>query len=134
MSKEARVGASIIVFFLAICLRIAMSFFPSLPLCCLFWATIATANILAAYYLWLPGLACNAAAMIANGGFMPVFGEKVTPGGAHIQGTPDAALQILCDQFWGFSIGDFLLFAALALTAVRSFVPHTRALGKGIPQ
>src|SRR5713226_4852996 len=115
MSKEALRGAGILLMLLACCLRITMSSFPSLPLCCLFWAIFLTSNVLTANYYLLAGGACNAAATIANGGFMPVFGQE-TIGSLHIQGTPDTALQILCDRFWGCSIGDFLLIAALAFS------------------
>lgn len=85
--------------------------------CCSFWVAMATFNIMVRSYQWLPGLLCNATATITNGGYMPVFGMEAS-GGVHIQGTPDAAMQILCDQFWGASIGDFLLLAALVFSAI----------------
>ncbi len=83
------------------------------------------ANILIRQYWWLPGLGCNAAATIANGGFMPVFDMEAT-GGMHIQGTPDAALQFLCDQYWGASIGDFFLIVAFIFYSGQWAIQRTR--------
>lgn len=91
---------------------------PSLLICLTFWATLILSLALYANYLVLPGAICNAAAMLANGGAMPVYGYEIVPHGVHVPGETHHQLQILCDRFWGFSIGDFLLFGGIAVLVI----------------
>ena len=98
--------------------RVLMEYWPSFLLCVVFWSLLSTGNFMQRNYWLLPGTGCNAAATLANDGFMPVYGQPVTPGGTHIMGTPEASLQFLCDIYAGFSIGDFLLVAGIVLTFI----------------
>jgi hypothetical protein len=43
---------------------------------------------------------------------MPVYGVNKMSDSIHVVGTPDAALQFLCDGPWG-SIGDLLLLLGM---------------------
>lgn len=104
----------IALFLTSLGLRILWSCDPGLFVCCAFWVTIATANVVTRQWWLLPGLLSNGTVTIANGGVMPVFGSEKVTGPIHVQGTPEAALQFLCDQFYGFSVGDVLLLAGLS--------------------
>lgn len=94
----------------AVALRVAMNFWPTLFMCLVFWVSVVAAMILSRNYWIVPGLVCNAAVMLANGGVMPVYGQDGPFSGFHVQGTPDSSLQFLGDVLpGGFSVGDVLI-------------------------
>jgi hypothetical protein len=74
-----------------------------------FWLLLGNGSVLC-----VPGILCNALATLTNGGKMPVYGQENVTGYAWVKGTQDSHLQFLCDQFYSYSIGDFLIFAGLA--------------------
>lgn len=93
---------------------------PTIALCSVFWGCLICGNAFSGNLLFLPGMTCNAAAMIANGGVMPVYGQEGPFTGWHVQGTEDMALQFLCDNVLGSSVGDFLLgLGLIAMLAVK---------------
>jgi hypothetical protein len=89
---------------------------PSILACAVFWTLMAIGCAIGPAWL-LPGLLCNAAATLANGGYMPVYRKKYDwePSGIHIRGKRSHRLQMLCDRFAGASIGDFLIFGAMII-------------------
>lgn len=95
--------------------HVLLAYWPGLLTMSLFWGLLLlTLLIRGGSILFLfPGLLSNAIAVLANGGFMPVFGYgSIEYDGFHIEGTPETAFPRLCDRFGGASIGDFLIFAA----------------------
>lgn len=67
----------------------------------------------------------NAAAILANGGFMPVTGEMKTRE-VWIQATPNTHLFYLCDIHGGASVGDFIILgsAFVALNILAASLLH----------
>lgn len=112
---------AIFLILIAVAIRIPMDYWPSVYSAGVFWVCIIFGQVIFGNYLLVPGMTCNAAAMLANDGFMPVYGSDVPNPGIHIVGTSDAALQFLCDRFAGFSVGDFLLTVAFLWMATNTF-------------
>lgn len=109
----------------ALASRIVWSYGTGLFPCCLFWATMLAFNLIFRQFFMLPGFLCNAAATIANGGFMPSNTDLVHTG-LYVALSPDSNLPFLCDIFWGCSLGDFLLFAGLGFTLFFSALKTTQ--------
>jgi hypothetical protein len=100
--------AGFTLFVMALPLRLIWDWYPGLEICALFWGAIIGANLLLRLWIWIPGGACNAAATLANGGFMP-SNSDLPHKGFYVALTPDSSLPWLCDRFvGGSSVGDFL--------------------------
>lgn len=87
---------------------------PSLVWCVLFWIFLFVAFGLGRNIFVMPGAASNAAATIANGGYMP-SSLSVPHEGIYIQLTEHSALPLLCDIFWGSSVGDGLIILGVII-------------------
>jgi hypothetical protein len=73
-------------------------------------------NVATRTFMMIPGATCNAAAMIANGGFMP-SDYDMEHTGVYVAFGPDSNLPLLCDRLWGgSSLGDCFLLVGLILT------------------
>lgn len=105
---------------LAIAMRIRMRRKISMVTCAIFWITVIIAMMIFGNHWMVPGMLCNAAAILANKGTMPVFtaSEEVQFTGIHVRGRPEHRLQWLCDRSTGISIGDVLLTGGLVFIII----------------
>jgi hypothetical protein len=109
---------TVLLFLVAMVFRALWENYPGILFCCAFWATMVLWNALLRQWLFFPGALSNAAATIANGGFMPSGGDNPHTG-VYIALTADSNLPYLCDRFAGASIGDFLLLAAILVVVAK---------------
>lgn len=105
-------------------LRVAWQMAPSVAICGIFWvATIAfmvvqiREEVLRPWsrrFAWVTvvGAVLNAVVTIANGGYMPVLGQDVSLS-VWTTATDSHVLLFLADQYAGFSVGDFFIFAGI---------------------
>jgi hypothetical protein len=120
-----RVGIALALLLISIAFRSSMELWPEFLFCFGFWAAALVSNVLLYNFLLLPGMSCNAIAMLTNGGVMPVYGQEISAPGVHVQGTAEASLPFLCDWLpGGFSPGDVLILLALIWMIARYFVRH----------
>jgi hypothetical protein len=80
------------------------------------WISLFAHHHSVTYQLWAItvalGAGMNAAVMLANGGWMPVF-DKTTPAqGVWRPAEASDRLLFLADRFAGFSLGDFLILGS----------------------
>lgn len=105
---------------LALPFRILWQYYPNIWCCCLFWFVATGVQFWghpAKYQeVAIVGLLCNAVVTIANGGKMPVIGwGSGTVLSVWRPAQPGDRFLMLCDRFWGFSIGDFMIIAGMLL-------------------
>lgn len=94
--------------------RLSWQLWPGRATCLLFWLVIATAQVRGFEWALIPamaGLTLNATVTLANGGFMP--GRSVQQGFSIWIHGDGRRLLALGDNYAGFSVGDFLIFAGL---------------------
>ncbi len=76
------------------------------------------------------GFLSNAAVTISNNGKMPCLGKLGNPTSIWTPATSQHHLLPLCDRFFGFAVGDFLivagLFLSIAFSVSRALIPGAR--------
>jgi hypothetical protein len=68
--------------------------------------------------LLVAGGLLNTAAVVANGGYMPALGRTYTESWWSPL-TEQSRLPALCDIYWGFSLGDFVIVSQLPVFLIR---------------
>ena len=103
--------------FAALGIRSATWDYSMLWTCVLFWGLVIFFDAVCGWWAMIPGALCNAIAMLANGGRMPVFDPRYEPAGWHVAGTADTNLPFLCDHgfLFGSSVGDILITVAIVV-------------------
>jgi hypothetical protein len=99
--------------FAALGIRLATADYAMWCTCAVFWVLFVFFDVATGWWLMIPGVLCNAIAMLSNGGRMPVFGSfhEGTVTGWHVAASVDTKLSFLCDYdflYWA-SVGDILM-------------------------
>lgn len=129
--------------------RVLWQTYPGLGPCVLFWLIALVDEPIRWPEMrwrrrWFYGLSClgslgNAAATLANGGYMPVLG-KAEPTSVWVPLTDESRLRWLCDIYGGASLGDGLILAGIVgllvnwlLEKMEVIEPEPAVPGKRVP-